>query len=88
MKYPLYIDSGYFSGDMDDEYIDEKEMVKCRESHICVGHGEKCKKNILPGDHAVCQKAILPGEGRKSCYICTACIEEWLEESGQVENDG
>ena len=31
------------------------------------------------------QKAVVEGMGWCSCYICLPCIEQWLEESGQVD---
>lgn len=80
----LYVNSGFYDGDMDCEYINETEkLVKCRKSHKCVN----CQKSIDVGDYAVQDKALFPGEGWKSCYTCTSCIEEWLEESGQVESE-
>lgn len=89
MKYDkdLYADCGFFDGDMDCEYVDEKrKLVKCRKPHKCAGEDycTDCKKEIQKGDYAVCYSAIFPGEGRKSCYVCIPCIEKWLEESGQV----
>lgn len=89
LKYPkeLYVDSGYFDGDMDCEYTDEiQKLVKVRKQHECCGCGKGCKKKINIGDYAVVDKALFPGEGWKSCYICVPCIEEFLEESGQVES--
>ncbi len=86
LKYPkeLYIDSGFYGADMDCEYTNETEkLVKCRTPHKCVN----CQKSIDVGDYAVQDKALFPGEGWKSCYTCTSCIEEWLEESGQVESE-
>ena len=88
LKYPkeMYLRSGYFGGDMDCDYINESEtLVKCKKPHDCVGCGRSCKKIIKAGDYAIMDKALFPGEGWKSCYICTKCIEEWLEESGQVD---
>ena len=68
--------------DMDDTFIMESEkLVKCRKPHKCVN----CQKTIKAGDYAVCETALFPGEGRKSAYTCTTCIENWLEESGQVD---
>lgn len=84
LKYPkeFYIDSGFFDGDMDCEYINRTEkLVKCRKDHECVN----CRKKIRSGDYAVNDSTLFPGEGWKSCYICTHCIEGWLEESGQVD---
>ena len=86
LKYPkeLYVDSGFFGGDMDCEYTNETEkLVKCRKTHKCVN----CQKIIEIGDYAIRDKAVFPSEGWRSCYICTNCIEAWLEESGQVEQE-
>lgn len=77
----LYIDSGIYGIDREDSYIKESEkLVKCRKPHICVC----CQQDIQKGEYAVCETVIFPGEGRKSAYTCTKCIEEWLEESGQI----
>ena len=77
----MYVDSGFYAGDMDDSYIQESEkLVKCRKPHTC----SNFQKTIKAGDYAVCETALFPGEGRKSAYLCTTCIEGWLEESGQV----
>lgn len=86
LKYPkeLYIGSGFFGDDRNCEYTNESEkLVKCRKSHKCVN----CQKWIKIGDYAVEEKALFREEGWKSCYICTKCIEEWLEESGQAESE-
>ena len=80
----LYIGSGFYGADMDCEYTNETEkLVKCRKQHKCVN----CQKPINVGDYALQEKALFPGDGWKSAYTCTACIEEWLEESGQVESE-
>lgn len=82
----MYIDCGYFDGDMDNNISHETEkLVKVRKEHKCVGCGKNCKKVIKPGQYAARQQAIMEGYGWGSCYICTDCIEEWLEESGQAE---
>ena len=81
----LYVGSGFYGADMDCEYTNETEkLVKCRKQHKCVN----CQKSINVGDYAVQEKALFPGDGWKSAYTCTACIEEWLEESGHVESAG
>lgn len=78
----LYIDSGFYAGDMDDSYVQESEkLVKCRKPHKCVN----CQKPIEKGDYALCETVIFPGEGRRTAYTCVKCIEDWLEESGQVD---
>lgn len=85
MKYPkeMYIDSQIFSGDMDgSESNFSEKIVKTRKTHECC----VCGKEIAKGTEMVMQSAIIEGEGWKNCYICLPCIEEWLEESGQVES--
>jgi len=78
----LYVGSGFYDADMDCENGTEK-LVKCRKQHKCVN----CQKSINVGDYAVREEALFPGDGWKSAYTCAACIEEWLEESGQVESE-
>lgn len=86
MKYAkeLYIDSQIFAGDMDgSESNFSEKIVKTGKSHKCC----VCEKEISKGTEMVMQSAIIEGEGWRNCYICLSCIEEWLEESGQVESD-
>lgn len=84
MKYPeeMYIDSQIFAGDMDgsESNLTEK-IVKIRASHLCC----VCEKQIPKGERMLNQKAIVEGQGWCSCYICLPCVENWMEESGQVE---
>ena len=87
MKYPeeMYIDSQIFAGDMDGSESNLKEkVVKIRDSHLCC----VCEKQIPKGERMLNQKAIVEGQGWCSCYICIPCVENWLEESGQVEDGG
>lgn len=83
MKYPeeMYIDSQIFSGDMDgsENNLIEK-IVKIRKPRECC----VCEKEMSKGSEMLVQKAIVQGMGWCSCYICLPCVEEWLEESGQV----
>ena len=87
MKYPeeMYIDSQIFAGDMDgsESNLTEK-IVKIRVSHLCC----VCEKQVPKGERMLNQKAIVEGQGWCSCYICIPCVENWLEESGQVEDGG
>lgn len=86
MKYDkdLYIDSGFYDGDMDGEYQKKEEkIVKCRKPHKCMGG---CGREIQAGEQAVCEKGFEDGKP-VSCYTCLECIERWLEESGQVESE-
>ena len=82
MKYKpeYYTDSGFHS-DMDSEIENHKEkLVKCRKPHTCVN----CNKEIKAGDHALLESGFMDSKP-VSCYTCTHCIDEWLEESEQVE---
>lgn len=84
MKYSeeMYIDSGIY-GDSEEGVKNRKErLVKCRNIHMC----SNCGKEIEKGEYAVCETGFLEGEN-VSCYTCLECIEEWLEESGQVDNE-
>lgn len=84
MKYPreMYIDSQIFSGDREgSESNFSEKIVKTRKQHKCCF----CGKEIDSGNDMVMQSAIIDGKGWRNCYICLPCIEEWLEESGQVE---
>ena len=87
MKYPeeMYIDSQIFAEDMDgsESNLTEK-IVKIRVSHLCC----VCEKQIPKGAKMLNQKAIVEAQGWCSCYICLPCVENWLEESGQVEEHG
>lgn len=46
------------------------------------------KAYLTKGERMLKQKAIVEGQGWCSCYICLPCVENWLEESGQVEEHG
>lgn len=83
MKYDkeLYLDSGFYGLDEDLENHKEK-VVKCRKPHNCA----TCEKEIKVGEHALNESGFMDGEPVSS-YTCLECIEEWLEESGQVEMD-
>lgn len=86
MKYDeeLYIDCGFYDGDMDGDFVKKSEkIVKCRKTHECMGG---CGKEIKPGEKAVCETGFYDGKPT-SCYTCLECIEKWLEESGQVDED-
>lgn len=86
MKYPedLYIDSQIFAADMDgSESNFTEKIVKTRTPHLCC----VCENQIPKGSKMLRQKAIVEGEGWKRCYVCLPCIEKWLEESGQVEEN-
>lgn len=84
MKYPeeMYVDSQLFMADMDgSESNFTEKIVKIRKSHKCC----VCGKEIPQGDKMLMQKAVIQDMGWCSCYICLPCVEDWLEESGQVD---
>jgi len=86
MKYKpeMYVDSGFYDGDMDVEIENHKErVVKCRKPHKCNGG---CETEIKAGEYALLETGFMDGEPL-SCYTCLPCIEAWLEESGQVGFD-
>ena len=82
MKYgaELYVYSGIYS-EVDSEITNHKEkLVKCRKTHKC----SACQSEIQIKELALHETGFMDGEP-VSCYTCLSCIEEWLEESGQVE---
>ena len=81
MKYDkeMYIDSGIYGCDEDIQCHKEK-VVKCRKPHICA----TCEKEIAVGTYALSESGFMDGEAVSS-YTCLECVEEWLEESGQVD---
>lgn len=87
MKYPkeLYTSSGFYDGDIGGDYDIEnykERVVKCRKSHKCVS----CQKEIKQGEEALLETGFMDGKP-VSAYTCLPCIEKWLEESGQVEEN-
>lgn len=85
MKYPkeMYLPSNnhIYGGDRDCYVGAYKErIVKCRRKHKC----PLCQRIIKAGEQALFESGFMDGES-VSCYTCLDCIEEWLEESGQVE---
>jgi hypothetical protein len=78
----LYIGSGVYGYDNEDISCYKEKLVKCRKIHTCAS----CEKEIKIGDYALNETGFMDGMG-VSAYTCTKCIEEWLEESGQIETD-
>lgn len=84
MKYQeeMYLNSQIFAGDMDgSESNFTEKIVKIRKSHKCC----VCKKKFSKGEKMLMQRAVVEDVGWCSCYICLLCVEQWLEETGQVE---
>lgn len=78
----LYTDNGFYNGDFGDDEIScyKEKLVKCRKPHKCAS----CEKEINIGEYAVSESGFMDGIA-VSCYTCVNCVEEWLEESGQVD---
>ena len=87
MKYPeeMYLGSNIFDGDMDglESSNFTEKIVKIRKEHTCC----VCEKEFAKGTKMVSQRAVVQDLGWCSCYICLPCIENWLEESSQVDVD-
>lgn len=86
MKYAeeMYLDSQIFAGDMDgSESNFTEKIVKIRKEHTCC----VCENEFAKGTKMVSQRAVVQDLGWCSCYICLPCIENLLEESGQVDVD-
>ena len=85
MKYDreLYTYCGLYDGDMDGGIENCKEkIVKCRKEHIC----NFCHKTIKVGEETHNESGFADGKPY-SIYCCIKCVENWLEESGQVESE-
>lgn len=86
MKYDKdkYLDSGFYGGDFGEDEVTcyKEKLVQCRKPHKCAA----CEKEIKIGKYAICESGFMDGSA-VSCYTCTDCIEEWLEESGQIDSD-
>ncbi len=82
MKYPkeMYLGSNFYDDDTDIENHKEK-IVRCRKPHKCMGG---CNTIIQPGEYALLETGFMDGKPVSS-YTCLLCIEDWLEESGQIE---
>lgn len=74
----LYLDTGIYGIDEDVENHKEK-IVKCRKSHKCVS----CDRTIKKEEMALYESGFLDGYPVHA-YTCIKCLEEWMEESGQV----
>ena len=84
MKYDKekYIGSDIYGWGDEDISCYKEKVVKCRKPHVCA----TCEKEIKVGDQALSESGFMDGEAVSS-YTCLKCIEEWLEESGQVDTD-
>ena len=80
----LYVGCGFYDTGFGEDDIScyKEKLVKCRKPHKCAS----CEKEIPIRAYAVAESGLIDGSA-VSCYTCTSCIEEWLEESGQIEED-
>lgn len=80
----LYTDCGFYDIGFGEDDIScyKEKLVKCRKVHTCAS----CGKEIQVGEYAVSESGFMDGSA-VSCYTCTKCIEEWLEDSGQVDTE-
>ena len=86
MKYTEkeYIESGFYDGDMDVEISNEKvKVVKCRKPHKCNGG---CNTEIQIGEHALSETGFMDGNPI-SCYTCIPCLDKWLDELHEYEDE-
>ena len=83
MKYSeeMYLDSGIYGIGEDIECHKEK-LVKCRKDHECAC----CGREIESEETALYESGFMDGLPVSS-YTCIECVENWLEESGQVGNE-
>lgn len=81
----LYTGCGFYDGGFGEDDIScyKQKLVKCRKPHKC----NACRKEIQIGEYAVYESGFMDGQA-VSCYTCAECIEDWLEESGQVDLEG
>lgn len=84
MKYDkeMYLHSGIYGYEEEGMSCRREKIVKCRKAHMC----SSCNKEINKGEQVVNESGFLDGEV-VSYYACLNCIEEWLEESGQIDED-
>ncbi len=78
----LYIDSGIYGIGDEDVSCHKEKLVKCRKPHKC----SSCGSDINIGDYALYESGFMDGEA-VSCHTCTKCVEDWLEESGQIDDE-
>lgn len=84
MKYDkdLYVDNGIYAFKEKGMKCRIEKIIKCRNPHKCAS----CGKEISQGEQSIVEIGFLEGE-RICCYTCLTCIEEWLEKSGQINNE-
>lgn len=78
----LYIDSGIYGYEEEGMSCRKEKIVKCRKAHKCAS----CGKKIIKGEQVISESGFLDGKA-VSCHTCLDCIEEWLEESGLIDDE-
>lgn len=84
MKYSKeeYENAEIYAGE-DDVLNYKSKLVKTRKSHICV----MCQKEITRNENALRESGFMDG-APVSCYTCIPCLDKWLDEINEVEEDG
>lgn len=93
MKYTEedYLNEPWFEGEESEVACQTIKFVKVRKEHQCwlsLGnerHGVE-PHNVKKGNYAYYEKALVDGEWG-SYYMCTDCMDKWLDEVNYVEED-
>ena len=84
MKYSKeeYENAEIYAGE--DEILNYKsKIVKTRKTHIC----SPCQREIVQGENALRESGFMDNEP-VSCYTCIPCLDKWLDEINEVDEDG
>ena len=84
MKYTAedYLNGPWFDGDESEISCKTTKFVKVRKEHLCwisQWRGAAEPHNVKKGTHAYYEKALVDGEFA-SFYMCTDCMDVWLDE--------
>jgi hypothetical protein len=86
-----YLNEPWFQGDESDIRCQTIKFVKVRKEHQCqlslgLGiYGDE-PHNVKKGSYAYYEKALVDGQFA-SYYMCTDCMDKWLDEINYVEED-
>lgn len=78
-----------FEGDRDvDIRAKTVSLVTTRKPQKCHGYdGFTTMHDIPAGTRARFEKAIVDGDWG-SCYVCTECMDKWLDACGDIHHEG
>ena len=84
MKYSKeeYENAEIYAGE-DDVLNYKSKLVQTRKAHTCV----MCQKEIAIGENMLRESGFLDG-APVSCYTCIPCLDKWLDEINEVDEDG